>query len=100
MATIFFENDDAGYLNWIRENPDGFVTNMRDWLDPTYLVLHRASCATINSYPDMQENPGGFSEKAYRKLCGPSIEALEEDLRQRTGGRHGFSKNCSHCAPT
>ena len=45
MATIFIENDDEGYLSWIRENPDGFVVNMRDWLDPTYLVLHRATAA-------------------------------------------------------
>ncbi len=99
MEAIFFEEDDVGYLNWIRENPDGFVVNMRDWLDPTYLVLHRATCLTINSYPDMQANPGGFTEKDYRKLCGGSVEDLKEALRQRTDGRHSFSKNCSQCGP-
>ena len=98
MAVILFEDDDAGYLRWISEHPAGYVVNMRRWLDPDYLVLHRASCFSINRYPKMLEHPGGFTERSYRKLCSSSLSELEAHLSQMTSKPDPFSKVCSLCA--
>ena len=87
MVTLF-EDDDAGYLRWISEHPNGYVVNMRRSVDPNYLVLHRASCFSINRYPNMDEDPGGFTERAYRKLCSTSLSALEDYLRRAIGDPH------------
>lgn len=94
-----FEDDDAGHLWWIAEHPDGYVVNIRRRLDPGYVVLHRANCFSIERYPTMRENPGGFTERAYRKLCAMTISEIEADLARRWGAREPFSKICSLCAP-
>ena len=99
MAVTLFVHDDAGYLRWISEHPNGYVVNSRRWFDPDYLVLHRASCFSINRYTNMHENPGGFTERAYRKLCSTSLSGLEAHLRRMTGEPDPFSKVCSLCAP-
>ena len=99
MAVTLFEHDDAGYLRWISEHPNGYVVNTRRWIDPDYLVLHRASCFSINRYLNMHENPGGFTEREYRKLCSTSLSELEAHLRRIIREPDPFSNVCSLCAP-
>ena len=98
MAVILFEDDDTGYLRRISEHPDGYVVNMRRWLDPDYLVLHHAGCPSVIRYPNMRENPGGFTERAYRKLCCTSLSELKDHLSQMTSSPDPFSKVRSRCA--
>ena len=68
MTVNLFENDEAGYLEWISEHPDGYVVNVRRWLDPDYLVLHRATCFSISRHRNMDEDPGGFTERSFEKI--------------------------------
>ena len=99
MTVQVFDNDDVAYLDWISKNQRGFVVNGRSEFDPSYLVLHRATCATVTAYPDMDENPGGFTERAYVKYCGESREELEEFLSGLSGNKPPFSKKCGLCNP-
>jgi hypothetical protein len=57
-----FEDDDAGYLAWIDGHQHGFVVNTFRKPDPSYLMLHRASCGTIRGKPARGERwtAGGF----------------------------------------
>ena len=99
MAVILFEQEDADYLQWITDHPDGYVVNAMPSLDPDYLVLHRASCRSINRYPRMDENPGGFTERQYRKLCSLSLAELEGHLRAKVVEPDPFSQQCTLCLP-
>src|SRR5690606_30666075 len=99
MNATLFSNDDTGYLQWLARHPNGFVVNMRNRFDPDYLVLHRSRCATVNRYPGMESRFGGFTERAYQKLCATSVAALDTHLRALTGRQEPFSKVCSQCWP-
>ena len=39
-----FRDDDAGYLEWLASNPQGFVLNTHRNPHPNYLRLHTATC--------------------------------------------------------
>jgi hypothetical protein len=99
MAVIKFDNDESGYLTWLDMHRSGFVVNGRREFDPDYMVLHRATCGSINVHRGINEKPGGFTERNYVKYCGESIEELEEFLRKLKGRSQSFSKECSLCKP-
>ena len=94
---ILISEDDQRYLQWLRDNVSGFVVNIRKEFDPDYVVLHRANCKTINSYPNMDKDPGGFTERLYRKVCGDSVSDLADYLKEYTDRSPPFSKACSVC---
>jgi len=73
--------------------------NIRRRFDPDYVVLHRARCFSIERYPTMRENPGGFTERAYRKLCAMSVLEIKVYLTRRWGAPGPISKFCAFCAP-
>lgn len=99
MTITIFDNDDRAYLKWLSSHPEGFVVNGRRKFDPDYLVLHRATCGSVNVFRGMEEKPGGFTERNYVKLCGESISSLERHLGYFTGSSQPFSKECSACKP-
>jgi hypothetical protein len=43
-----FIDDDAAYVAWLADHPGGFVLNTFPHVSSSYLVLHRASCRTVN----------------------------------------------------
>jgi hypothetical protein len=45
---VTFVDDDPGYIQWVRDHPDGFVLNSYRRPTANYLVLHRARCYSIN----------------------------------------------------
>jgi hypothetical protein len=48
-GAALFEDDDAGYLQWSRRHPDGFVINaLRGSFDDP--ILHRAECWSITRH--------------------------------------------------
>ena len=97
MAVQVFQYDESGYIDWITNNPDGYVINTRQVLDPDYLVLHRASCLTMHTYRGMEHNTGGFTERGYQKICAASIGELKRFLIGVTGKRRPFTKHCTRC---
>ena len=99
MKAILFDGDDRAYLRWVAAHPEGFVVNMRRRPDSEYFVLHRARCKSIQRHRNMDGEPGGFTERSYRKLCASSVSVLEDELRRLMGARTGISKQCSRCGP-
>lgn len=97
MSVHIFLDNELGYLSWVAANPSGYVVNTRRNLDPDYLVLHRAHCASIRHHRSMAANPGGFTERTYSKLCSESMSALQTYLSDVTGKRDPFSNCCSRC---
>lgn len=84
-----FVDDDNGYLQWLAAHPDGFVLNAERRPAPGYLVLHRATCRTVNAVPAR-----GLRWTAdYTKLCGTQTE-LEQFARQDIGGTANPCRIC------
>ncbi|MHC4705582.1 MAG: hypothetical protein ACYS8I_00650 [Planctomycetota bacterium] len=91
---IQFDNDDEGYFRWIEEHPDGFVLNVRRNPDPSYIVLHSASCGHISS---AKRAAGAYTERSYRKWCSRSVDELREAAILEGRGDGSFSRYCSSC---
>lgn len=90
--TRWFLNDDTGYLAWLAAHDDGFVLNTYAHVAAGYLVLHRASCRTINR--DLAA--GKVWTVQYGKACADSVVDLLAWAAERTSGTpHG----CGTCRP-
>ena len=86
-----FVNDDDGYLRWLRENPHGLVVNSHRVPVTSYLMLHRASCSSINT-PDRTN----WTTTGYIKTCSTDVTALVEWALREVGGA---LKPCGMCRP-
>ena len=93
---ILFDFDDGPYIKWIASNPNGYVINTRRENDPTYMVLHTATCKHISNYHSMCK-PGAFTERTFIKICSDNINELSTWVRNHGRGDGSFSKECSHC---
>jgi hypothetical protein len=87
---IRFSDDDEGYLAWVSAHPEGFVLNIRCKADPSYVVLHRASCGSISG----KQARGAFTHRNYRKVCADSIVALRVAAQREGRGDGSFSREC------
>ncbi len=63
-------DDDDLYLNWVNQNPDGFVINASRKPAASYLKLHRATCHSLN-----KQNVLNWTTGDYLKAC--SLESQE-----------------------
>ena len=63
-----FQDDDAGYLRWLAEHPDGVVLNILRSLNASTSRLHRVGCRTIEGEPPR----GGPWTGPYIKICADS----------------------------
>ncbi len=86
-TVIEFVADDARYLKWIAENPQAFVVNTTRTKTKSYRVLHLATCRMIGT---RNVRPGGFTERAYIKICSPEVASLQRHL----GSISGSCKTC------
>jgi hypothetical protein len=89
-----FENDDKGYLGWLRANPRGFVLNVRKHADPDYVVLHRADCPSISTE---NRTEGAYTGGSYRKICSTELRDLEQAARLEGRSDGSFSHRHSRC---
>jgi hypothetical protein len=69
-----FVNDDAGYVAWLASHPTGFVLNTYPHVTSSYLVLHRASCRTVNRPLE--------SERSWTRQYGKACAELRVDLEK------------------
>ena len=89
-----FENDVA-YRDWLARNPDGYVVNVRRTFSSNYVVLHRATCPHVA----LPREPGAYTERDYRKLCGVTRAQVGEAPMRCGRARDSFTTLCSHCGP-
>jgi hypothetical protein len=85
-----FIDDDFGYLRWLAEHPDGFLINAARTTSSAELVLHRASCRTINGVPARGSRWTG----PYIKFCGEQAEVESFALRSLGGGARAAASVC------
>lgn len=88
-----FTDDDAGYLRWIANHPEGFVLNIERGERPEYAVLHRATCSSISRVRE----DGAYTTRNYRKVVSDDltdIRAYTKSMGRKDGD---FSKLCGHC---
>ncbi|NUT46938.1 MAG: hypothetical protein HOV94_06380 [Saccharothrix sp.] len=69
-----FTEDSGAYEHWLTTNQDRYVINAERSLNPANLVLHRASCTTINGTPARGTRWVG----SYVKLVGDRVELEAE----------------------
>lgn len=89
-----FSNDDAGYVEWVRTHPRGYV--VVSWNPPRaeYISLHRADCHCID--PAKATHIRNWTT-SYVKICGETIPALEEWAVGQFGPTHQGLTPCGHC---
>lgn len=92
-----FRDDEHKYLQWLQSHPRGYVLNTRRTQNPSYMVLHKASCTWIRD-ARQRSTPGEFTEGDYIKICADSVRPLAM-WTGRNGRALGdpFSKRCKHC---
>lgn len=91
MTTEVFVDDDTGYVRWLGANPTGYVLNTTRNPTGSYLILHRASCATISGSPVRSRRWTGD----YIKVCSAGKTEIEGWADETTGGRVQMCRLCS-----
>jgi hypothetical protein len=87
-----FVDDDAGYVAWLEAHPRGYVLNTFSHMSSSYLVLHRATCGTVNR----PLAKGREWTHQYGKACSDDHAELAEWALRETGKSvHG----CGTCGP-
>jgi hypothetical protein len=79
VSVEVFEDNDAGYREWLYAHLSGYVVNAQRGSNPGEPILHRATCDTITPTPDR-----GFTT-AYVKVCAD--KRWELDAWARESGR-------------
>ncbi len=87
-AITHFMDDDAGFLDWIEANPDGYFVNTERNPKPNYLVLHRSSCPHLKGGSDLHWT------KDYVKFCSTDSGELEEWAARSVGGGPTLCHSC------
>ena len=91
-----FDRNDLTYQSWLKANSDGYVLNSRRTIDPSYLVLHRASCHFIKRYTSVVKD-GAFTERGYIKICSSNLSSLRNWVKKQGRSDGSFSKECGYC---
>jgi len=82
---VFMDNDSA-FLQWVLDNPCGFVVNCYEKPSPKYLILHTAKCKTIRRLVKRDGNWVSNWTKPFIKVCSTDITQLEEWAKTQVGG--------------
>lgn len=86
---VRFDDDEAGYRDWLWSHLSGYVVNAERGSSPGQPILHRATCNTITPTPDR-----AFT-KDYVKVC--ALRRFELDEWARSVDRR--LKACVFCDP-
>ena len=76
-----FSKDDPGYVAWLAAHPDGYVLNTYAHVTSAYMILHCASCRTVNR----PAAPGRSWTYAYAKACSNDRAEIEGWVLHETG---------------
>ena len=88
--TVWFEDDDPCYLEWLADHPDAYVLSTTVQPTARHLVLHRATCPRISRpLPDVAGTIPRFG-----KACAQTPDELRAWALEVTGG---MPRNCGLC---
>lgn len=90
---IVFDREDMAYLTWLDGHPHGYVVNAFRNLNPSYLMLHRASCGTITGVPTRGKT---WTDGQYIKIGADTRQDIEQWARTST---NGALHPCGLCHP-
>jgi predicted HNH restriction endonuclease len=93
MSVQFFIDNDQDYLQWMADNPNGFVLNTGRTETSTYTVLHMSGCTHITEYD------GPSNTKSRAKACSNDVDELVEWCRQNRPRIGRLRHLCKDCAP-
>jgi hypothetical protein len=93
-VVLTFDHKDEAYLRWIDGHQHGFVVNALRNLQPSYLILHKASCGTISGKPARGDT---WTSGDYIKICSEFRHEIELWARTSTTGT---LKPCALCKPS
>lgn len=88
---VTFADNDAGYLQFLADNPDGLVVNHDRVPRSVYLILHRASCADV-----FRLGRAHWTDSGLVKTCSTDRGDLEDWARGEVGGS---LLSCRKCNP-
>ena len=100
MSLSHWIDNDAGYEQWLSENPDGFMANINREPHARYLKIHRAT----HRLPD-RSNPGSINPRTgnnYSKVTANGLSELlewaNEKIPQLEVGHINYCKTCNPLA--
>lgn len=88
---VTYEEQDAEYLAWLADFPNGYVVNSDRRPRSSYLVLHRATCTHITQL----KGSAGHWTFDYAKQCSANVA----DLHSWAKGIGGSLALCKTCKP-
>lgn len=90
LPVLVFENDEQGYLRWVARNRSGYVVNAKRLMDrdDDWVVLHKATCGTIQGQPKV------WTSGVYLKVCADSKSLALRWIRRNYNTK---AHNCSRC---
>ena len=71
METVTFDQEDAPFLEWMTEYPEGYVLNAERGEASSYARLHRSGCSHLKAH-----RTGTFTEEKRIKVCAKDPESL------------------------
>lgn len=89
---IIFTDDDAAYLQWVKQHPLGYVLNATRPPLPDFLVLHLASCRAVYGEPSV----GDYWTAESVKVCSTDRAEIEAWAQNEVGGQ---VMTCELCHP-
>ncbi len=89
-----FQDNEAEYLAWLAQNPNGFVLNAERRPRAKYMPLHTARCHTIQNVT-AHAHTAPFTGRGYMKVCANDPNELLAWIA--TQGATQFSSLCRKC---
>ncbi|AEV76446.1 hypothetical protein MycrhN_5984 [Mycolicibacterium rhodesiae NBB3] len=74
-VVVFKDGNDQGYREWVRLHKGGYVLNIERTLNANNVILHQASCPSINGEPARGDV---FVGDSYIKVCASRKPELEQ----------------------
>jgi hypothetical protein len=90
-----FIDDDNNFLQWLLNNPSGFVVNCHKKPSPDYLILHTAKCKTIRRLAKKRDNWIANWTNPYIKVCALEKTKLDDWAEKEIGGELQPCQRCN-----
>ncbi len=98
MAVEVFNYGDTPFLEWMNDNPNGFVINTESRAASRLAFLHQSKCPHIAGLA-VGHRSDAFTRYEYIKVCSnDEIELLVWIFENRPNAK-GFSNLCKTCVP-